>query len=190
MRWHATNQPYKTNFIVNYIIYQLYHASKILANNASWDFKRERKPHFDLITIHPTFVYGHDILQTTAEEIRGTNKLLWTALTTGQPTVGAGFVNVTDVATAHVKALDPLIKDGSSYILAAENMTYKKVAQLLHENYADSELFKLTPDTPEPPRRAADGSKAEKELGIRYVSLETTIKEVVDQNVRLTKARV
>jgi nucleoside-diphosphate-sugar epimerase len=168
--------------------FSLYQASKILANNATWDFQKQKKPHFDLVTIHPTFVYGHDLLQTTPEEIGGTNSLLWKALTSEEPSLWPSYVNVRDVAAAHINALDSRITDGSSYILAAKQTTWKEVAQLLKKNYADIELFKLTDKAPENPL-PIDGSKAEKELGIDYVSLETTIKDVVDQNVGLTKAR-
>jgi nucleoside-diphosphate-sugar epimerase len=97
-------------------------------------------------------------------------------------------VNVQDVATAHVRALDSSISDGSSYILAAEQTTWKEVAQLLKKNYADGELFK-TYATIFVRGGPIDGSKAEKELGIDYISLETTIKEVVDQNLGLIEAR-
>lgn len=168
--------------------FQLYHASKILAHNATWDFKKQKKPHFDLVTIHPTFVFGHDLLQTTSEEIGGTNALLWNALTSGEPSIWSSYVNVRDVAAAHINALESRITDGSSYILAAKETTWKEVAQLLKKNYADIELFKLTENAQGNPL-PADGSEAEKELGIDYVSLETTIKHVVDQNVGLIKAR-
>ncbi|KAJ9376828.1 hypothetical protein DTO063F5_8616 [Paecilomyces variotii] len=36
----------------------MYHASKILANHASWEFKKTASPPFFLVTIHPSFVYG------------------------------------------------------------------------------------------------------------------------------------
>lgn len=168
--------------------FQLYHASKILANNATWDFKKQKKPYFDLVTIHPTFVYGHDLLQTMPEEIGGTNRLLWDALTSGEPSIWSSYVNVRDVAAAHIKALDSRVADGSSYILAAKEATWKEVAQVLKKNYADVELFKLTDNAQGNPL-PVDGSKTEKELGINYVSLENTIKDVVDQNSALIKPR-
>jgi nucleoside-diphosphate-sugar epimerase len=168
--------------------FSLYRASKILANNATWDFQKQKKPHFDLVTIHPTFVYGRDLFQTTPEEIGGTNALLWNALTSGEPSLWSSYVNVRDVATAHINALDSRITDGSSYALAAKQTTWKEVAQLLKKNYADIGRFKLTDNAPGNPL-PIDGSKAERELGIDYVSLETTIKDVVDQNVGLIEAR-
>lgn len=138
------------------------------------------------MTIHPTFVYGHDLFQTKSEEIGGTNGLLWNALTSGEPSVWSSYVNVRDVATAHVKALDSGIADGSSYILAAKETTWKEVAQVLNKTYANVELFKLAENAPGL-RLPVDGAKAEKELGVDYVSLENTIKDVVDQNLSLSK---
>ncbi|KAK9336041.1 hypothetical protein V1521DRAFT_437939, partial [Lipomyces starkeyi] len=162
--------------------FALYHASKILANNATWEFKKQNNPGYNLVTIHPTFVYGHDLLQTSPANIGGTNGLLWNAFVSGQVPIWSSYVNVRDVAIAHVKALDSGIVDGSKYIVAGKDTTWTEIAQLLNKNYADSKLFKLTEDIPGNPL-PTDTSKAEKDLGIKWISLEDTIKEVVEQNL-------
>ncbi|KAH8690155.1 3-beta hydroxysteroid dehydrogenase/isomerase family protein [Talaromyces proteolyticus] len=161
--------------------FKLYHASKILANDATWEFKKRNDPNFSLVTIHPTFVYGHDLFQTTPDEIGGTNSILWNAFVSGEAQIWSSYVNVRDVAKAHIKALDSTIPDGSKYLVAGKDTTWKEVAQLLKKNYPSNELFKLSEATTGIPL-PANTSKAEKELGIDWISLEDTIKEVVEQN--------
>ncbi|TVY82854.1 putative uncharacterized oxidoreductase [Lachnellula suecica] len=98
--------------------FRLYEASKLLANKASWKFMGSEKPHFSLITIHPSFVYGHNILQTTAEELKGsTNGLLFNAIMNDAPMNSTNCIHVQDVADAHIKAFNPAVKDNSSFMV-------------------------------------------------------------------------
>ncbi|KAL4863037.1 hypothetical protein BDV12DRAFT_202465 [Aspergillus spectabilis] len=105
---------------------KLYHASKILANQASWDFKKTENPSFSLVTIHPAFVYGRNPLQATAQELGGTNGLFFLTVANGTPMDTITAVHVEDTAEGHVKALADNIPDGS-----LEQMTKDLIGQQL-----------------------------------------------------------
>ncbi|KAJ5769774.1 uncharacterized protein N7511_001825 [Penicillium nucicola] len=159
----------------------LYRASKLLANKATWDFRAAAKPHYALVTLHPVFVWGHNLVQTSAEQVlSGSNGLLWSLMMRNNPS-GSGGVHVQDVAEVHVKVLDPKIPDGSKYLLAAPIDPVPEFASIAKRLYPDSGA-QVTEDI-----RIAwqplDTTKAETELGIKWRSHEMMIKEVMDQQL-------
>ena len=57
-----------------------YHASKLLAHRATLEWVAENKPHFVVITLHPSFVFGRNLSQTSPDGVDGTNAMLWGCL--------------------------------------------------------------------------------------------------------------
>src|SRR5258708_8056879 len=102
--------------------FEAYSLSKILAERAAWNFlKSHPEATFDIVTMLPAFVFGRNLLQTSAREIAGTNESLWGILTKGLPYPYTNAnVHVEDVARAHVLALDRG-KANSRYLLVASN---------------------------------------------------------------------
>ncbi|KAJ4380278.1 hypothetical protein N0V86_004589 [Didymella sp. IMI 355093] len=98
-----------------------YHLSKILAHRATLDWATEADPSFAIVTLHPSFVFGRNVAQTTPDALDGTNAMLWGSLTSRKPLIPMASVDVRDVAAAHVKALGIEIKDGEveEFILCA-----------------------------------------------------------------------
>ncbi|KAL4911327.1 hypothetical protein BDW74DRAFT_164861 [Aspergillus multicolor] len=160
----------------------LYRASKLLANNATWDFYEAEKPHYALVTLHPAFVYGHNLLQASAEEVQGgTNGLLWGSIMGGIPLGGINGVHIQDVAEAHVKALGSEIQGGSKYLLSGPGTSWKEVAGIARKFYLNAGV-KLTEDT-EGTSMPTDTTKAERELGMRWRSWEEMVRGVMDQQL-------
>lgn len=165
----------------------LYRASKLLANNATWEFRKTEKPHYSLVTVHPSFVFGHNLVQTSAEEVQtGTNGILWGTVMGGVPLAGISGVHVQDVAEAHIKALDPKIKDGSKYLLSGPQTTWKDIARIVHEAYPNVGA-KIT-EQAEGASLPVDTTKAESELGIHWRSWEEIVRIVMDQQLGFLKA--
>lgn len=165
---------------------RLYHASKLLANNATWKFRETAKPHYSLVSLHPAFVYGHNLVQTSAEDIDGsTNSGLWATIMGGVAVANVTGVHIQDIADAHLKVLDPRIADGSKYLLSGEKTTWKEIAQIVHRDYPDLGA-KITVNL-EGESRPTDTSKAEKELGIKWRSFEQMVHDVVDQQIGFTR---
>ncbi|KAJ6119191.1 hypothetical protein N7523_003471 [Penicillium sp. IBT 18751x] len=161
---------------------RLYCASKLLANNATWNFWKTSKPHYALVTIHPTFVFGHNPVQTSAEQISSSsNGLLWQTIMTGSPVGSVTGVHIQDVADAHVRALNPEIADGSKYLISGNKATWSDVAQIVKKHYPNLGA-KITTDM-EGSSWPTDTTKAEKDLNIEWRSLEQMVREVVDQQL-------
>ncbi|CAG8893371.1 unnamed protein product [Penicillium egyptiacum] len=164
----------------------LYMASKLLANMATWDFWKTAKPQYALVTLHPAFVYGHNLMQTSAEGIRGgSNGALWGFIMEGNPTGFLTGVHVQDVAEAHIRALDPKIVDGSKYLLAGKSITGPEVARFMQRLYPDAGAA-VTEDA-QGVSSPVNTTKAEAELGIKWRSFEVMVQEVIDQQLGFRK---
>jgi nucleoside-diphosphate-sugar epimerase len=161
---------------------KLYLASKLLSNNAAWEFRAATKPHFALVTLHPAFVYGHNLVQTSAEGVKyGSNGNLWSLIMQANPNASTTGVHIQDVAEAHIKALDPKIVDGSKYLLAGPKTTGSEIARIVHKLYPDSGA--LINEDSQGFAMPNDTTKAETELGMKWRSVETMVREVMDQQL-------
>jgi dihydroflavonol-4-reductase len=109
-----------------------YYYSKTLAERAAWDFVRQRQPSFDLVAINPFLVIGPSLVpglntsnQVFVDLLKGTYPgivgLTW------------GFVDVRDVAAAHVRAMDTPSASGR-YICAGESASMRTVVGVLRKH--------------------------------------------------------
>jgi dihydroflavonol-4-reductase len=119
-----------------------YYYSKTMAERAAWNFMEREKPGFDLVVINPFLVIGP--AQTAA--INTSNQTFVDILNGTYPAVMAlewGFVDVRDVADAHVAAIDAKVPSGR-YIAASANMKMAEVVDLMRdEGFGAAKLPKL-----------------------------------------------
>ena len=106
-----------------------YHFSKTVAELAAWDFIMKQRPAFDLIAINPFMVIGPSLgpsLNTSNEMIRD----IMIGVYPGIIDINWGFVDVRDVATAHVLAMETDTASGR-YLCSAEIMHMKELVAFL-----------------------------------------------------------
>lgn len=106
-----------------------YYFSKTMAERAAWDFMAREKPGFDLVVINPFMVIGPSL----SAEINTSNQILVDVTAGVYPAILAlewGFVDVRDVANAHVRALAAPNAQGR-YICAAANRNMAQLVSLL-----------------------------------------------------------
>jgi dihydroflavonol-4-reductase len=122
-----------------------YYYSKTMAERAAWDFVERQKPGFDLVVINPFMVAGPSI----GNEVATTNQTFVDIANGAYPAIMAlnwGFVDVRDVAEAHVRAMSAPHAKGR-YICAAENRDMAQVVALIRGVGADpAKLPKLRLD--------------------------------------------
>ncbi|KAF2809233.1 NAD dependent epimerase/dehydratase family protein [Mytilinidion resinicola] len=175
---------------------EAYFASKILADQATTDFVKARKPKYSTVTIHPTFIYGRNILQTSFSELSGTNGFLWHSLQSPQPLVGSRAVHVLDVTEAHLKALefaaekDPYTDPSSwtggiaKFIVAAPSFKWEDIAEFTRRKYPQIGS-KLEED--KPTAGSYDTSRAADILGLKSLRpIEEMVTDVIDQLLEFT----
>ncbi|CAH6721569.1 putative NADPH-dependent methylglyoxal reductase Grp2p [[Candida] jaroonii] len=94
-----------------------YRGSKTFAEKAAWEFVKQENPNFTLNTVAPTLVLGP---QAFASGIRGTlntsSEIINAVLKNGPdestvPDINANFIDVRDVARAHLHAFESDVKN-------------------------------------------------------------------------------
>lgn len=118
-----------------------YYFSKTMAERAAWDFIAREKPGFDLVVINPFLVIGpshtaavNTSPQTLVDIVKGTYPAIM-ALTWG-------FVDVRDVAAAHVAAMERPEAKGR-YLCVAGNMSMAETVDLIRAEGYPGKLPKL-----------------------------------------------
>lgn len=159
-----------------------YCASKKLAEKAAWDWVEANKPGFDFVAINPPWVFGPHV--DGVDDLKNLNQssaVLSQLLDAAQvpPVDFAGFVDVRDLATAQILALETPAAGGQRFLFGS-HFDYQTAADLLRESVP--ELKSRIPEgTPGAGLTqgvyAIDGSKAERVLGIKYTPLKETLKD-------------
>ena len=113
-----------------------YAKSKTLAEKAAWDFVKNEDNPFELAVINPALVIGPSLSGDLGES----NKAI-AMVATGKMPVAVplqfGYVDVRDVATAHVLAMQNSNSNGERFALAEKDLWYKDVAKVLRDNGFD-----------------------------------------------------
>ncbi len=106
-----------------------YYFSKTLAEREAWHFVEQRGHPFPLVAINPFLVIGPSMTRT----LNTSNKVLADMLNGAYPgilDIAWGFVDVRDVARAHLLAMERMDASGR-YLCAAETLSMRQVAALL-----------------------------------------------------------
>ena len=122
-----------------------YYYSKTLAERAAWAFVEARRPEFDVVVINPFAVIGPSLVAG----LNVSNRILAGMVTRMFPgilSLAWGFVDVRDVAEAHVLALETPSAHGR-YICAGEVVTMRALAELLRAHGYGDRLPRLSLDS-------------------------------------------
>lgn len=108
-----------------------YYYSKTVAERAAWAFMAAQKPAFDLVVVNPFMVIGPSL----SPGLNTSNEVFVAILTGAYPGImnfAWGFVDVRDVALAHVLAATTRAASGR-YICAADTVSMREVVSILRE---------------------------------------------------------
>lgn len=149
---------------------------------------KDEKPNFDIATINPPLVLGPvvhylnslDAINTSNQRVR--DMIQGAAKEKLPPTGIFLWVDVRDVALAHVRAIEVAEAGGQRFLVTAGHYTNKDIADAIREAYPDLES-KLPPkDAPSDMPAdvyGADNSKAIQVLGLKYRSLKDSVTDTV-----------
>ncbi|MCG8317008.1 MAG: aldehyde reductase [Pseudomonadales bacterium] len=117
-----------------------YNYSKVAAEREAWQMVKQQQ-RWDLVTINPGMVYGPSL--TTLSQSASIDTLLSMAdgrLRTGVPDLTSAFVDVRDVARAHMlAAFDP--SASGRYLLVAGEINLIGMARILREHFGNGYPF-------------------------------------------------
>lgn len=164
-----------------------YRASKTLAERAAWAFMEEEKPNFSLSTVCPPYVFGPPIHRPGTPAEINTSNLYFAMLMQGgwkerlPPTGTWLWVDVRDIALAHVKAMEVSEAGGKRFLITEGHFDMKDIAEIVQKNftaYADKFPPELQSDKPDP-LYGYDNSMSKKVLGLKYLPLENCVVDTI-----------
>lgn len=177
-----------------------YRGSKTLSERAAWEFMDREKPNFDLVTINPSLAFGPAAPHLLPGELGSLNTSNSRILDMIQgkmkeklePTGFYTWVDVRDVATAHITALEAPDAAGKRFLLMAGHHSNKEIAQIIANLSPElreklpSNLDSIEADIPGPSERYGFSNKRSIDvLGIKYTSLATSVKDTVESLQKL-----
>ncbi|KAL3622013.1 hypothetical protein CASFOL_034209 [Castilleja foliolosa] len=154
---------------------QWYVLSKTLAEEASWNFAKEKG--IDLVVVNPALVIGPLLQPTLNTSSAVILNLLKGAETYQNATYG--FVNVKDVAMAHIMAFENPTANGR-YIMTESVAHFSEVVKILRKLYPTLKLpEKCVDDEPLKPKYQVSREKAES-IGVEFTPLIESLKKTVE----------
>ncbi|VUC29006.1 unnamed protein product [Clonostachys rosea] len=174
-----------------------YVASKALAEKAAWDFVRERKPQFDLTVLCPPMVFGPAVHSVSFSAMNiaawDINRFFSGELEDVPDTGYWGFVDVRDLAKAHVRALEVPEAGNERFFIVGGRYSYQQTADVLRASPRIPEVLKKNiplgkpgHNYPGPNIYDVNNSKSIRILGVEYRSFEESI---VDSAVKMIELR-
>ncbi|GMP87964.1 hypothetical protein CsSME_00040126 [Camellia sinensis var. sinensis] len=152
-----------------------YQLSKTLAEDAAWKFAKEKC--IDMVVINPSMVIGPLLQPTLNASSAAILELIHGSQTC--PNVSYGWINVKDVANAHIQAYEIPSASGR-YCLVERVAHFSEVMKILHELYPSFQLPKKVADDKRYIQLDQVSKEKAKTLGIDFISLEEGLKEIVE----------
>lgn len=116
--------------------HQPYSYSKVLAEREAWKLEKEQS-NWKLIVMNPSFVMGPPLSKTSnSGSISFIQDMLGGKFYTGAPNLDFGFVDVREVAKAHILGLESEAAEGR-YILCEQTINMFDFASLLKGKYGN-----------------------------------------------------
>jgi len=175
-----------------------YRTSKTLAERSAWDFVKEKGVKWDLVTILPPFVFGPLLQETpTKDSLNFSTELIYQAVV--NPKTGAdlysyagNWVDVRDIALAHVLALQKEAAGGERIIVTAGHFAWQDMYdQLSSLPNPLPDAPKGTPSEKRDPALVYSSELCGKLLGIKFRTLgESAHDTIVSARERLFAAPV
>lgn len=176
-----------------------YRGLKKFAEKAAWDFVAEKKPPFVITYVNPVFVFGpqafdsevKDNLNTSAEMV---NSLLALKPDSPVPAAKGGFVDVRDVAKAHLVAFEKNLPN-QRLLLAAGRFCGQDFLDVVNANFPSLQ-GKLPVGEPGAGAKVnaamctIDASKTKEILGFPLIDLKTSVVDTIAQILKNTKSNL
>ena len=158
--------------------------AQTFAEKAAWDFVEKEKPNFDIATINPPLVFGPVVHYLNSLDSINTSNQRISNLILGKfkdglpPTFTYLWVDVRDVALAHVRTIEVPEAGGQRFFVTAGTYSNKDLADVVRESFPELE-DKLPPkDSPSDIPADVygyDNKKSIEVLGIQYRTLKQSV---------------
>ncbi|PVG04398.1 NAD(P)-binding protein [Serendipita vermifera] len=171
-----------------------YYGAKTWAEKAAWDFLKEEKPKFELVTICPPMIFGQ-VAQyiESADQLNTSSASLYAVFSGQQKEIQSQdvmiFANVIDVGTAHILAVDAANAGNKQFLICADKpYNNKQISDAFIKHFPE-----FAPNVPTKLQEGVDAegypaggyytgdnSLSKKILGISYQDIEQTMVQFAD----------
>lgn len=164
-----------------------YRGAKKYSELYAWDYIRDKKPHFDFVTLIPPMVFG-PVVHPVAEvsKLNMSNLDIWN-IAAGQDYPEQRvplWVDVRDLAVAHVEALlRPEASNRRFTIASPEKFSHQQIADIIRQEFDWAKGVVKKGDEGAPLRGSSnlDGTTTADVLGVTYRPFKDCIVESVAQ---------
>ena len=164
-------------------------ASKTFAEKAAWAFVESEKPTFSIITLCPPIVFGPVVHYLNSLESLNTSNQRIRDMIQGKhkselpPSMVSIWVDVRDVAMAHVKAIEIPEAANKRFFVTAGHYSNQEIAKCIRESFPEyrEAVPEGVPGGGDPPEGSFgyDNGKAREVLGVEFRSLKESIVDTV-----------
>lgn len=178
----------KDNLILAYL------ALKPLAEKAAWDFVKEKKPNFTLTTVLPGYTFGpqcdsNDAKKTKLNQLMQViDDLLELDPESRGPVKHFGpYIDVRDVAKAHIAPITDPKLHGERLLLVDRRFTMQTLADIVNRQWPQLKIWKGHPGGDAYKLRKLggyDASKTKRLLGWKFIDIDTSVTDSVNQLFR------
>jgi nucleoside-diphosphate-sugar epimerase len=177
--WNTSSKPTNDNVFPNPVNGHAYRWSKTVAEQAAWNFNSKK---FEVSTILPPMVLGVNKQKLTSTDDLNQSSLILYKLLAGQMEFAmpgsVGFVDVSDVAKAHILAAESDIAKGQRYLCSSETTTWIEIGKMLQElfpEFADRIPITCADGSTEQPCLLLKNDKVKRDLGFEFIPLRDTL---------------
>ncbi|KAK6462144.1 protein induced by osmotic stress [Scheffersomyces coipomensis] len=121
--------------------FNAYSGSKYFAEKAAWDFVEKEKPNFTLAAILPVYVFGPQAFESGLESLNTSAQIPAQVLSltpeSALPDSAGAYIDVRDVAKAHILAFEKEEAAGKRFLLAAKRFDFQLILDVVRENFPD-----------------------------------------------------
>lgn len=172
-----------------------YRASKKLAEKAAWDFVADKSNNakFDLVTVNPPMVFGPvvhhlaslDTINTSNERIVALVQGKWKEAGAVPPTGVSNWVDVRDVARAHILAFEKPEIGGHRLFTTAGSYSNRAILDAASKNFPElkdklpAEDVQGGEPAPADTTYKFDNSETTRLLGFEWIQIETTVVDTI-----------
>ncbi|KAK6198930.1 protein induced by osmotic stress [Scheffersomyces amazonensis] len=169
--------------------FNAYCGSKTFAEKAAWDFVEKEKPNFTLSTINPGYAFGPQNAAPKTRELNSSAQMVASVLnaTDSVPPISGPFVDVRDVAKAHISAFETEKAQGKRFVLSNSVFNGQTILDIIVANFPQlkDKLPTGTPGVSVSGPTAFNDKNAKSILSIDYISLEKSVVDSIKQIIDL-----
>lgn len=169
-----------------------YRGSKKFAELEAWNFVKERKPAFSIVTLCPPMTFGpivHPVKDV--KELNESNAKLWSIASGVKPLPVSRvpfWIDVRDLAKAHTEALLRPEIGGKRYVPASpERFSFAQAAEIMVDEFESLKDTVSVEEQAIDDSHGLDGETAAKELGFEYHPFKQTVVDLISQTLKMAK---